>query len=259
MYETPEGVLGGYAYVWIRDPSAGEVLVLGVVHPDHRERGLGRSIAGALEKRAAELLADSSVSDPVLMTAVPSGDERAFALFEARGYEEVRRFWRMEIDLVPGAPTAADPPGIAIEQVQPDLNAARVHDVVEDAFARHWRFVPQLYEEWRSQHVGRGDLPLWFIAYADGAAVGALVGSVESTQGHVDQIAVRDAFRRRGVARTLLLRAFAAFAEAGATGADLDVDAENRTGATALYEGVGMRPAASWAFLQKQFVPPPSP
>lgn len=248
---TTGDVIAGYAYVWVRDAEKGEIVVLGLVHPEHRGRGLGARVAEWMEERATQHLAASPGTEPVATTIIPAGDEAAKELFSTRGYEEKRRFWRMEIALTSARQIPADPPGIVIEQVDPDLNAPRIHEVIQDAFSDHWRYVYEPYQDWRDRHTGRGDVPFWLLAYADGGAVGTLVGWVEGTQGRVDQIGVRAPYRRRGVAATLLLRAFAAFGEAGATGADLEVDAENRTGATALYEHVGMHPSMTHVFLQK--------
>jgi len=47
------------------------------------------------------------------------------------------------------------------------------------------------------------------------------------------------------------LLSFAALAEAGATSVELDVDSENPTGATGLYERVGMHAVLSYIFFDK--------
>ncbi|MGA8487470.1 MAG: GNAT family N-acetyltransferase, partial [Gaiella sp.] len=54
-------------------------------------------------------------------------------------------------------------------------------------------------------------------------------------------LAVRRPWRRRGLARALLLESFGLFRSIGRRRAALGVDSENTTGAIALYEGVGMR------------------
>ncbi|MGH2728147.1 MAG: GNAT family N-acetyltransferase, partial [Actinomycetota bacterium] len=51
-----DGTLAGYAYVWVRSSETGEILILGVVHPDHRGRGLGERLAASMEARAGEYL-----------------------------------------------------------------------------------------------------------------------------------------------------------------------------------------------------------
>ena len=60
-------------------------------------------------------------------------------------------------------------------------------------------------------------------------------------RGWVGVLAVRHPWRRRGLARALLLESFGLFRSIGRQRAALGVDSENTTGAIALYQGVGMR------------------
>ncbi len=252
IFEAADGTPAGHAYVWVRSAETGEILLLGVVHPDHRGRGIGERLAASMEARAAEHLAGSVARDPVLTTVIPASDEAASALFGARGYTEARRFWRMEIDLASGIEAPSDPPGILIEQVEPERTVHTIHGVIQDAFTDHWRYVYEPFTDWSGRHLGRGDVPVWLLAYEGDEPAGTMVGWVEGGAGRVDQIAVRKPWRRRGVAAALLRRAFATFAAAGAGSADLEVDSENRTGATALYERVGMHPTMTHVFMQRK-------
>ena len=59
--------------------------------------------------------------------------------------------------------------------------------------------------------------------------------------GYVDNLAVRPAWRRRGLGSRSCSEAFAEFARRGVTRVGLGVDAENPTGATRLYERAGMQ------------------
>jgi mycothiol synthase len=71
--------------------------------------------------------------------------------------------------------------------------------------------------------------------------VGALIASVSDDRGWVDVLGVLAPWRGRGIAGALLRRSFATFAGRGLRQVLLSVDAENPTGATRLYERVGMR------------------
>jgi mycothiol synthase len=57
----------------------------------------------------------------------------------------------------------------------------------------------------------------------------------------VESLGVRPAWRGRGVGRALLLAAFGELQRRGIPAVELGVDLENQTGATRLYEQVGMR------------------
>jgi hypothetical protein len=54
----------------------------------------------------------------------------------------------------------------------------------------------------------------------------------------------------------MLLRVFGALRDAGASSVTLNVDSENGTGATALYEAVGMRVHRGWDVFEERFDTP---
>jgi ribosomal protein S18 acetylase RimI-like enzyme len=68
----------------------------------------------------------------------------------------------------------------------------------------------------------------------------------------VDYLAVLGSHRGRGIGSALLRRAFATFAARGLERARLNVDAENVTRATAVYERVGMRVVNRWDLWERQ-------
>ena len=65
-------------------------------------------------------------------------------------------------------------------------------------------------------------------------------------EANIESIGVVPAWRGRGIAKALLRRAFAALAKRGHHEVRLGVDAQNPTGAVALYESVGMTPYRSY-------------
>jgi ribosomal protein S18 acetylase RimI-like enzyme len=67
----------------------------------------------------------------------------------------------------------------------------------------------------------------------------------------VADIGVLPAFRRRGIGESLLRRIFELFAERDLPEARLNVDADNATGATRLYERAGMHATHRWAVYAK--------
>ncbi len=90
------------------------------------------------------------------------------------------------------------------------------------------------------------DPTLWLLARDGGTPVGVLNASAGDDGGSVDWLAVLPSHRGRGLGTALLRRAFAAFAALGLRRVTLNVDAENPTGATGVYERVGMRVVNRW-------------
>ena len=82
---------------------------------------------------------------------------------------------------------------------------------------------------------------MWRLAWEDGRLVGALTAVVLDDCGWVTLLGVRADARGGGIAAALLRAAFAGFTARGTHTVLLVVDAANPTGATRLYESVGMR------------------
>ncbi len=87
--------------------------------------------------------------------------------------------------------------------------------------------------------------------------VGALFGYITNGRGRVSAIAVRDTWRRRGIAQGLLGAAFVMFRDRGAPNVRLNVDRDNATGATHLYERAGMHLRRRWLMEAKSLAAAP--
>jgi ribosomal protein S18 acetylase RimI-like enzyme len=72
--------------------------------------------------------------------------------------------------------------------------------------------------------------------------------------GWIASLAVRKPWRRRGLGEALLLRSLGQFYERGERVVQLGVDAENPSGATRLYERVGMRVSLEAAIYAKDLL-----
>lgn len=100
------------------------------------------------------------------------------------------------------------------------------------------------YEQWDAFVSGGTEDPTqWLIAEHEGRAVGYARGSNRYASegcGYVASLGVVREARGQGVARALLTARFADDSARGRIATVLHVDAENPTGATRLYESVGM-------------------
>jgi mycothiol synthase len=168
---------------------------------------------------------------------------RSRALFESRGYREVRRFYEMVIELTEAPPEPVVPDGHVVDELRED-EYEQFHEALNEAFAEHWEWHPTPFEEWYELRQGqrRDDQGrLWFVV-REGDELAAVTRNDLSVAGggYVGAIGVRPAWRGKGLATALLQRTFAEFWRRGTTRVTLDVDSQNATGAVRLYERVGM-------------------
>ena len=215
------------------------------VHPDFRGRGIGTRLVELAESWARER------SLPRLhMHAVT---QKGRQLFAARGFELVRYFWRMEI--YPGEePLRPDPPdGFSIRAYEPGTDDEVLHAMHQEAFAEHWEFNPRPLESWLRWRTTRSDyLPeLWQLAFHGEELAGAALGFGQSGLGWILDLAVAPKWRKRGLGLALLQRSFHELYKRGFTQIGLEVDSENETGATRLYERAGMRVTRRYATFER--------
>jgi mycothiol synthase len=245
----PAGTVVGYAQATLEEP--GVVGSWGVVLPGHRGRGIGTALLDRIEARAGERLA--GVPSARFRHSISGSDRAAAAMLAARGLKPVRHFWHMQLDLAGPMQAGPVPDGIEIAGITSPDDLPAVHDVLKEAFADHWGNYPEPYAQWVDEEAsGPGyDPTLWLRATDHGEMLGTLTGNLWGDRGWVGYLGVRVRGRGRGIGAALLREAFARFAAHGARSVVLNVDAENATGATALYERVGMRVVNRWDLWER--------
>jgi len=225
--------------------------VFGRVHPGHVGQGIGTFLVEATEARAAELAVERCES-LALHNAVTSTDAAARRLLDERGYALVRFFWHMERGLLRAdLKLPGEPEGIVIRPAEGEDELRAAREALDEAFAEHWMFEPEPFEDWRVRLNGFSGATL--LAMEGDEVAGVVTSMPTSHAGWVEELGVREPWRGRGLGALLLRHAFAHLAELGSSEVRLNVDAGNATGATRLYERVGMRIRREWVVYEKRF------
>jgi mycothiol synthase len=210
------------------------------VHPAYRGRGLGTAIAAWIRDTAR------GRGETVVGMPVPQGSA-GDRLLAALGYHVRWESWVLE--LPPGRQIDAQPlpEGYSLRTALSDQERRAVHEVVEDAFLEWSERDRSSYEDFEARTVRRPGFEPWqlrTVVDPDGATVGVCLTQMASEFGYVAQLAVRRDRRGLGLARALLVDAFANAREHGASRFELSTD--SRTGALGLYEKVGMEVTHTW-------------
>lgn len=176
-------------------------------------------------------------------------DEVLVDAIEDAGFERVRRFWRMRLDLTTAqlAPEDEMPAGVTVRAVRDEPGRRLLHDIVQQSFQDHWNHNDRDYDAWMRSlaAMGSDDPDGWWLLEVDGAPAAACLlddSRADLGEGYVRTLGVLRDFRGRGLAQLLLHRAFRYYRDRGRDGVLLAVDSTSPTGANHLYEKVGMRP-----------------
>ena len=226
--------VAGYAQGIWNPEEGGPLHTLISVHPNHLRRGIGSWALAWGEALAAERGSEG------VRAQTADRDVGGRALLMSRGYVWVRSSFTMGKKLVPEEDPGAAPNGVIVRAFETGRDERALHEVHEAAFADHWGFRPIPYATFEAEMYGAGDWDpsMAHLAEVDGEVVGHVVSF--AGDGNVGILGVVPRWRGRGIAKALLRRAFAELAKRGHQEVRLEVDAQNPTGAVALYESVGM-------------------
>lgn len=257
VVENQKGEIIGYVEVW--DVAEPHVIKYswGCLHPDAWDEDVFRAMLNWAEKRACERIPLAPDGTRVVMNHGTSNiDIHRKKALEDYGYEIVRNFYRMVIDLDETPPQPQIPDGLTIMPIDLDQELRPALEAMEEAFSDHWGHAPQSIEEQMERwehYIDESkdfDPSIWFLAKEGDEIAGICRCSNKITEdpdmAWVNQLCVRRPWRRRGLGMAMLQHAFGEFYRRGKQRVGLGVDATSLTNATRLYEKAGMHVARQY-------------
>lgn len=220
------------------------------VHPAYCGLGLGSYLTqwgeACMRERLHEAPADARVS---LLCNSISTHQTAFDLLCAHGFQYVRSFYNMKIELTGLPPSPLWPPDVSVHVLQPGEEVT-LYAADQDAFQDHWGHVTTEAETnfahwWQTlQSKPHYDPSLIFLAMAGEQLAGFAICFPQDDEfpgmGWINRLGVRRPWRRQGLGLALLRHCFGELYRRGVVQAGLGVDAMSLTGATRLYQKAGM-------------------
>jgi mycothiol synthase len=194
-----------------------------------------------------------------LHSMIDNSDPSGHDLHRNAGYQPLRYHWRMEIvlDSPPAEPEFPD--GVELRPFVRGEHDVAVWQAQNEAWRDHWGSHDVTLEEWQRSRFGdpEFDPALWAIAWdgPSGEVAGFSLNRYRMGIGWIRTLGVRRPWRKRGLGKALLLHSFGEFYRRGTRTIGLGVDAQNPTGATRLYQKVGMHIASEFVTYEKELRP----
>lgn len=230
----------------------------GYVHPDFKGRGTGTSLLRIIEQRARD---EMTLAEPdvrvSLRSIIDNRDPVSHELHKNEGYQPLRYHWRMEIVLDVPPPEPKFPEGIELRPFIKGEHDVALWQAQNEAFRDHWGSHDVTLEEWKRSRFDdpEFDSTLWPIAWDGDEVAGFSLNRYRMGIGWIRTLGVRRPWRKRGLGEALLLHSFGEFYKRGTKTIGLGVDAQNPTGATRLYQKVGMYAASEYVTYEKELRP----
>jgi GNAT superfamily N-acetyltransferase len=253
--------VGYFDVTWRRESQGNRIYRHGAyLLPAWRRKGIGTAMLRWMEERLKQIASGHPEDGARLFrTWADSTDDGKLALLKSHGYVPVRYFFEMVRNMEKPLPTIAIPPGLELRPASPE-HYRPVWKALEEAFKDHWGHSPHVeadYLKWIKDRRFQPDL--WTIVWDGDQVAGTVLNYIDEEEnevrdrkrGYTEDICVRRPWRRRGLARAMLVKSIQRLKDLGMTEAALGVDTDNPSGALRLYKSVGFEPVRKSMVLEK--------
>lgn len=255
-----DGQVVGYCRVWWWDVVEGDRTYHseGYLLPEWRHRGIGRAMLGWCEKRQRQIAAEHPQAQPRLFEVYVFDSQRGLIdLLESEGYRPVAHDAMMVRPTMDNIPDVSMPDGLEVRPVVPE-HYRQIWEASHDAFGDHWSYARaewpiELFLEYAK------NASLWRIAWDGDQVAGMVLSFIDEDEnakfsrrrGYTENVAVRRAWRRRGLAKSLLSQSLLGLKERGMSEAALGTHVENPHGTFEFYKSMGYQVVQTCTFYRK--------
>ena len=259
-----DGMPVGYSRVWWDEEASGPHVYKQVcfLDPEVGGRGIGGALLGWNETRLREIAPEHDAPEQLLEAWANDRNAAATALIRGAGYEPITYMAEMVRSSVDDLPDHPLPDGLEMRPVTEDDMRA-IWEADAEAFRDHWGYVEPTEESYaRVLEFPYNDPTLWKIAWDDDGVAGQVKSFIDTAQneefdrkrGWTEAISTSRRWRRRGVAKALIVESIRELAARGMTEVALGVHTENPNGAYDLYSGLGYEVVGTWTTYRKPLV-----
>ncbi len=226
------------------------------VHPQYKGQGVEATLLAAMEIRVQDQHVPQAEPERrvFMRVALDNKDETGKAALIEAGYNPVRYHWRMGIDLEKKPAEPVLPEGLEFRPFVQEEHGTAIWQARNEAFLRNPDSRTFSFEEFSyfTFENPEYDPSLWMVIWDGDQVAGFSINQMRMGIGWIHILAVRPVWRGKKLGLALLLRSFDEFYQRGIKTIGLGVDAANVTGATQLYQKVGMSVVSEFVTMEKE-------
>ena len=256
-----DGAPVAYSRVWWDQEQDGPRVYRQICFSDQAAggRGIGAALFEWSGERLREIAEAHDVPEKVHETWSKDTNAPAISLILAAGFEPITYDAQMVRPTVDELPDCPLPDGVQIRPVTDDQLRA-IWEADAEAFKDHWGYVEPTEESYaRLLEFPYHDPTLWKVAWDEEGVAGQVRSFINSAQnaehgyqrGWTENISTARRWRRRGLAKALIVESIRELAARGMTDVALGVHTENPNGALNLYSGLGYEVVATSTTYRK--------
>lgn len=228
--------------------------------PEWREKGIEEAVIGWCQRRLTVIAAEHPQDSQRFFQTYSNGFKESHnEILESLGYHPARYFIAMSRPLE-DIPEAELPDGIDVRPVR-EQDQRAVWEASIEAFRDHWGFSEPNEEDYDSYKGSKYYQPeLWQVAWDGDEIVSSVLNFIDTEynkkynkkRGWTEEITTRKPWRRRGIAKALIVRSMHMHKARGMTEVALGVDTDNPNGALQLYQSLGYKKEKTWITFRKE-------
>ena len=250
LWKDSHGNVAAIAELW-HDNQPNETEFLGSVYFDVHPHLRGDGLEDAAMAWAEQRLREVSPGGLPLVFHTGCRDKLSDrkALLHQFGFTPERYFFQLKRSLQRDIAVPPLPSGWKIRPVDVNSDATAWIAMFNQSFVDHWNHTPLTLEDYQhyTQSADYNPALNLVIETDEGTLVTFCYSAIDPEynqrlgrkEGHVCLLGTRRGYRRQGLARTLLLAGLQCLQARGMDTATIGVDAQNPSGAVALYQSVG--------------------
>lgn len=262
IFAEIDGEAVAYSRVqWWQEKKPNDRIYLHFVNiiPKWRSQGIEETMIQWCEARLKAIAQEHPEDSKRLFQTFSMGSKDDFnKILDSQGYAPERYSIEMSRSLE-NIPEDELPDGIEVHPVAEE-HLRKVWDASVEAFRDHWGYAEPEEEDYISYKTSKYFQPeLWQVAWDGEEVVSSVMNYIDQDynkkyqrkRGWTENISTRRKWRRRGIAKALIVRSMHMHKAKGMTEVALGVDTENPNGALGLYQSLGYEKEKTYITFRK--------